>query len=173
MKIITKITKCILNYISTIRKGNSSIDELAARFVLDGNVHAISLKWYDMNDYAYGVVIRKISGKYFITKWQHEYHDNDLVISQSTRCMSNHKSIVRFINSLSLEDAMIRIMDKHGKNVDWKIIFPESDYGTLPEYFKEIKKFVPPVVHKDNAEKRANLLAKMRRLPDPPQEIEV
>ena len=170
---MSAINTISLNLLSSLRKGDSSLDELAHRFILDSNVHSLSLKWYDMDDYAYGVVIRKISGKYYVTKWQHEYRDSDLVIAQSTRCMSKEKSIIRFINSLSLEDSMIRVMDKHGENVRWKVIFPESDYGTLPEYFQKVKGFVPPVVPSDTAEKRASLLAKMRKLPEPPQEIEV
>ena len=167
------ITKCNLNFIASIRKGNTTLDEIAARFVLDGNVHTISLKWYDSNDYAYGVVIRKIHGKYFATKWNHEYQNDDLVIVQHTRCMSSEKTIRQFINSLSLEDSMIRIMGKNNKDVAWKVIFPKADWGTLPEYFQKVRTIIPPKVSADNAEKRVALLAKMRKLPEPPQEIEV
>lgn len=133
-------TKLVSQIINGMRRGNCHSDYLGKRFVIDSNVHFITICAGDSNTLIYGITISKQHGKYRICKWESEAVDNGFIDHESVRIVSDYRIVIDLINEEYEHAETVYIHDNHSHRVSWHIYSePDEDYGELPEGFEPLE----------------------------------
>ena len=134
--------KLVSQIINGMRRGNCHNDYLGKRFVIDSNVHFITMYAGDSNTLIYGITISKQHGKYKITKWESEAVDGGFINHESVRVVSDYRIIVDLINEEYEHAETVFIKDKHHR-VSWHVwsepLNHSEDWGELPEGFEPLE----------------------------------
>ena len=139
-------TKLVNQLINNLRRGNCHNDYLGKRFVIDCNIHFITMCAGDSNTFIQGITIGKLNGKYKITKWESEAVDGGFIDHKSVRVISDYRIVVNLINEWNEYAETVFIRDRHHK-VSWHVYSePEEDCGELPEGFEKLENIPEEIV---------------------------
>lgn len=135
--------KLVNQVINNLRKGNCHHDFLGKRFIIDNNVHTITLFSGDSNSLVYGTTISKQHGKYRICEWESEAVDNGFINREKVRVVSDYRVVVDLINEEYEHAENTFIQDKHSHRVPWHVwsepLNHSEDWGELPEGFEPLE----------------------------------